>query len=293
MSLSRIACTPDVSYTLGGYRELAPPADLRDTISCVWTYHIDELASPAIAHRVLPDLDVSIAFVRVFLSGKLQSAELIVTGPSSAARFFCPKPGTQIVAIRIKPEWCSDVLRIDPAEHLNSIRPLRAIHRQLEDRLRDRLLRTDRTEEAAAILLHTLQAASETRAIPRDTRLAHAALENLRNNRSASVADAARGMGISDRHLRRVVMQASGIGPKPMQRILRLTRLIMMADRFTNPDWSRLSLAEGYFDQSHLVHETRALTGLTPSELHTERKRQVVDDIHRACPEFPIHTPCQ
>jgi AraC-like DNA-binding protein len=37
------------------------------------------------------------------------------------------------------------------------------------------------------------------------------------------------------------------------------------------PDWSRIAAECGYYDQPHLVHEFRRLSGLTPNEYLASR----------------------
>lgn len=70
-------------------------------------------------------------------------------------------------------------------------------------------------------------------------------------------------LGLSQRQLRRRFHDAVGYGPKTLQRILRLRRFLALADG----DLARAATEAGYADQAHLAHETRQLTGLTPSTL--------------------------
>ncbi|HEU5431885.1 MAG TPA: helix-turn-helix domain-containing protein, partial [Thermomicrobiales bacterium] len=79
----------------------------------------------------------------------------------------------------------------------------------------------------------------------------------------------ARQCGISERQLRRRFESSVGYGPKMLQRILRLQRLLWLA---SGSDGERLGLAglaiaAGYADQPHMTRETVALTGATPGQL--------------------------
>jgi AraC-like DNA-binding protein len=40
------------------------------------------------------------------------------------------------------------------------------------------------------------------------------------------------------------------------------------------PPWARIAAAAGFADQSHLIRECTALTGLTPGEVHRERRSE-------------------
>ncbi len=70
-------------------------------------------------------------------------------------------------------------------------------------------------------------------------------------------------LGLSQRQLRRRMQGAVGYGPKTLQRILRLQHFLAVADT----DLARAAAEAGYTDQAHLAHDTRRLTGLTPSKL--------------------------
>jgi AraC-like DNA-binding protein len=75
--------------------------------------------------------------------------------------------------------------------------------------------------------------------------------------------------GISERQLRRRFAQSVGYGPKTLQRVLRLQRLLWLAKEaeHSSPNLARLAIAAGYADQSHMTRESVALTGATPRQL--------------------------
>ena len=74
------------------------------------------------------------------------------------------------------------------------------------------------------------------------------------------------------RHLRRVVRQAAGVSLKAYARAQRIVGAMTAADRVNRPEWARLAADSGFYDQSHLVRECRALCGMTPVEVHRERR---------------------
>lgn len=75
--------------------------------------------------------------------------------------------------------------------------------------------------------------------------------------------------GLSQRQLRRRFSDAVGYGPALYRRICRLDRFAASAKTASNADISlgQLAADAGYHDQSHLVRDCRALTGLTPTKL--------------------------
>ncbi len=85
-----------------------------------------------------------------------------------------------------------------------------------------------------------------------------------------SVASLAQGLGVSRQHLRRRVLEATGVGPKQLHRIGRLRRVVESIAQGRRPD-AAIAVDAGYCDQSHMVNEFRSLSGTTPSAYARER----------------------
>jgi AraC-like DNA-binding protein len=56
-----------------------------------------------------------------------------------------------------------------------------------------------------------------------------------------------------------------GLPPKAVARIIRFERARAAAEASERPDWTRIALEFGYYDQSHLINDFRAVTGRTPT----------------------------
>ncbi|MDQ6802839.1 MAG: helix-turn-helix domain-containing protein [Acidobacteriota bacterium] len=268
----------NATYALGGYREYAAPFDLREVVENTWLYAGPEVKS---AHRVLPDLTVAIALrCERAEDGSITDARITFTGPTDTVYIFRPHRGVHLEAIRLQPEWCRQLLGIDPREHHNQIVPLAEVSPRLSVRLEDRLLRTKTSSDALRVLIDIIRSLHDAMTPSRDTRLAHSALTLIRQS-PMRIGAVARAIDISERHLRRVVFETAGASPKHYQRTLRLTRMMTTADFDSNPSWSRLAADMGFVDQSHLAQEVRAVTGKTPVELHDERRSQRVSEIYK------------
>jgi AraC-like DNA-binding protein len=80
--------------------------------------------------------------------------------------------------------------------------------------------------------------------------------------------------GYSERQVLNLFRRHVGLSPKQFARIQRFKRLLgalggaedpwLGAGPLPQQDWAGLAAAHGYVDQSHLVHEFRALAGMTP-----------------------------
>lgn len=56
-----------------------------------------------------------------------------------------------------------------------------------------------------------------------------------------------------------------GVTPKRYCRLLRFQRAIAQAHALARIDWADLAVSCGYVDQSHMIHEFQAFSGLTPT----------------------------
>ena len=95
---------------------------------------------------------------------------------------------------------------------------------------------------------------------------------DIRNARAqleagVSVQQVADLMSVSVRKFRQDFAGSVGLTPKAYARVYRLGRLAGSAAAADGErDWAALALQHGYFDQSHMIHEFRALTGVTPMD---------------------------
>jgi AraC-like DNA-binding protein len=246
-------------HRLGHYVELAPPPSLQSVASAVWTYHAPE--SGGAEHRVLPDSGVSLCF---FSRAGLAEADVAIIGPVETPRVFTPPAGLHLDAVRLKPEWCRGLLNVDPAEHVDAVTIVRA------PRLLDRLARA---ADVLTVLLAEVEELLAAARVSAGARVAHEALERIRSTDGSVIGlgALAKSVRVNERRLRRAVVAETGFSPKHLHRVQRLNRAVAAADRAARPEWSRIALDAGYYDQPHLIAEMRALTGLAPRELHRER----------------------
>ncbi|WP_407352863.1 helix-turn-helix domain-containing protein [Luteimonas sp. R10] len=135
-------------------------------------------------------------------------------------------------------------------------------------RLRGRLAAAADTAAAAAVLEHAIAERIATADAPgAHARLAFTAAERLV---SASVRTVARGLGVSERHLRRVFREAVGVSPKAFARLTRFHQALAAARENGATSWATIAAAAGYYDQAHLIAEFHAIAGTTPRALLAE-----------------------
>lgn len=76
-----------------------------------------------------------------------------------------------------------------------------------------------------------------------------------------------RRLGVGERQLRRRCVAAYGYGPQLLTRVMRFQAALELLRRLGSPTLAELAVLAGYVDQSHLTHEVRQFSGLTPRAL--------------------------
>jgi AraC-like DNA-binding protein len=71
--------------------------------------------------------------------------------------------------------------------------------------------------------------------------------------------------GYSARRFTTLFTTAVGLTPKLYSRICRLRAVVEQIAR-CEPDWAQVASEFGYYDQSHLIHDFRQLSGVTPAD---------------------------
>ena len=187
-------------------------------------------------------------------------------GPLTTATFREIPAGGTVVGIRLRPGALGGLVG-PPADELRDLDVAGAdLWRDL-NRVTD-LLGAAATPGAA---LRGLQSFVAGRAGAPDPVVAEA-VRRLMPWRGGGPAALPAALSLSERQLRRRCRAAVGVGPKELQRALRLqgfvARVRASIDRPDAPevDLARWAAEAGYHDQAHLGHECRRLLGVTPGE---------------------------
>lgn len=85
------------------------------------------------------------------------------------------------------------------------------------------------------------------------------------------IASLARDLGLSRQTLVRRFHARTGLTPKLAARLQRFTGVIARLPQVSKDGWAGLAAEAGFADQSHLIGEVRAFTGLAPAALLRKR----------------------
>jgi AraC-like DNA-binding protein len=83
----------------------------------------------------------------------------------------------------------------------------------------------------------------------------------------------ARQASLSQKRFIDVFRSEVGLSPMLFNRVVRFQRVLTTVHARSAPDWTQLALDNGYFDQSHLIRDFLAFSGLSPVDyLHRLRE---------------------
>ncbi|WP_062355193.1 AraC family transcriptional regulator [Pseudoxanthomonas mexicana] len=192
--------------------------------------------------------------------------------------------GQRAVIARLRPGTYEAALGVSASALQGGPVPLDALWAPAQvQRLREHLANTADTQAAGALL----DAAVSSRAARRPTVVATpaflaAALERLQ---VASLGHVVRDLGISERHLRRVLHDTLGLSPKTYARLKRFEHAVRAAQAAGTVNWSAIAADTGYYDQAHLIADFHAIAGSTPTTLMAELREgagDIADRTHTA-----------
>ncbi|WP_251095471.1 helix-turn-helix domain-containing protein [Streptomyces sp. Caat 7-52] len=252
--------------------EQTTPESLRPWITGVRTSPCAEPAEDAFVR--LPDASTKVV-LRVTADGH---RDVLALGPRVRASYHDGNATASCVELRLAPGAARPLLGVPVAELVGRAVPLDALPGSAARRLASGLRWLD-TDEVVPYLSETLPELLPATAESSRTALLLAGVEALsvRGDRApAQVRDVARELAVSERQLRNLFTDGVGVSPKHYTRIDRVRTVLTRAS--TAP-WSEVAAGTGYYDQSHMTSDFRALMGVPPRSYFTGR--------------LPATTPCR
>ena len=235
----------------------APHPALAGLVELFWAMD-SPLREPGL-ERVLPSGTTELVFD---LADPAQPA--LICGPHSEP-FVLRRAGRESFAgIHFKPGGASRLLGVPECEFANARVGLDAVWGRGALDLARRL--AESASPAAA--LRTLESALLAR-LDR-TRVGHPGVayalgELARVPARRSIAELGAGAGLSARRFITVFTAQVGLSPKRFARVRRFQRVLELAHAQPLPDWTRLALECGYYDQAHLVRDFGDFASVSPS----------------------------
>jgi AraC-like DNA-binding protein len=228
------------------YREYSPDARLAGWVECVWTL---ESERPVAGYPVRPDGCMDLIWA--------PETGAQVVGTMTVERRYDLAAGGRTFGVRFRPGMAGAVLRVEAAEITDRTIALEDVWGGKARQVEAQIAEAGSLAAAARALSSSLAAPD---AAPDGVRRAIAAITAAHGE--IDLEWVARQAGMSARQFRRRCLDASGLTPKHLCRVLRFRRACAMVR--PGAEWAEVAAAAGYFDQSHLIRDFREFTGGTP-----------------------------
>ncbi|SCX60953.1 helix-turn-helix transcriptional regulator [Variovorax sp. EL159] len=261
---------PESGVPAGTLRALPVGAALRAHVSHILLYRETFAEGHEMRERVLPDGAVRL----IFNFGDAPSADdgeghaVEAIGASTAPVVVRMRRRVEGLSVTLRPGAAAVLLGVPAGEIGGTAVHLDALWHGEGAELLERMAEAS-DDMARGVLLH---AALQRRLLDGDVARGsaatamHAARLITASGGRKSVRDVAAAVGVGERRLQQLFHAHVGLSPRAWSRLARLHACLRALRLQPSPAWADVAVDGGFYDQSHLVNEFRALCGVTPTE---------------------------
>jgi AraC-like DNA-binding protein len=196
----------------------------------------------------------------------------VLVGPHSEYFVLDTTQQVRVIGVHFRPGGAFPFLR-PPADELHGQQvSMSDVWGEFARELRERLL-IAATVDAQFDLLETALTSRIARPLEHHRAVAFALREFQAGERS--VGEVINIAGISGRRFVEVFKQQVGMPPKQYCRVQRFQRVIRGLPSTAAIDWADVAISHGYCDQAHLIHDFRAIAGISPGEYLLRRSEHL------------------
>jgi AraC-like DNA-binding protein len=246
------------------YTEHRPPGDLASWVACFWRIAGAVTDRAPVVHRVLPDGCADLVFDLESARGSGRAPADLV-GPMSVAQVFELSGTIDMLGVRLRPGAIAGFGRIPADQLLDAAAPISSLPfsfgvsvAELAD-VADPSAQIRLLIEACRMRVATLDQPDPV------VRQALAWWARAERSEFPAISVLTRDLGLSERAFERRFVAQVGLTPVRYRRLARL-RTVLRLHAGGLRDWAAIAASTGFSDQSHLVRDCRAFTGLTPTE---------------------------
>lgn len=254
-------CAPGTTVPASTLRAFTVPAQLQPAVAHVTAYEERFAQGTEVTERVLPD-----GASRLLIDLQRGAASIHVAGASARPVVLAMRGHKHGLSITLHPGATLGLFGVPANALAGRIVPWADLVHQAHRDLPDQLAAAADDGTRVGLVMTSLQALHQP-SDPGSRRLAEHAARQLRAQAGGlSVRALATAMNLSERRLQQVFAAQLGLPPSVWRRLQRLHGTLRLLRGDPAPPWAQLALGAGYYDQSHLINEFRALCGLTPQQ---------------------------
>jgi AraC-like DNA-binding protein len=243
-------------------------AELSQHVSHILLYRETLPSGCEVLERVVPDGSVRLVFNLGDAPSVGEGAGLPVEaiGASTQPALVRLRQRMEGLSVTLRPGAASALLDIPAGELAGSAVPLDELWGADAAEALERLAAEPDTPGRLAVLHAILQRRlRRTQPSPCPAALRAARLISAAGGRQ-KLREVAESIGVGERRLQQLFHTHVGLSPRAWSRLSRLHHCLRALRLEQEPRWAELALRSGFYDQSHLANEFRALCGLTPTE---------------------------
>ncbi len=200
------------------------------------------------------------ASTRLIVRHEFSRRDVMVVGPRTRASYNAADEAATCLRLHLAPGAVRPLLGVAAAELTDRIVALDEFPGPLGE-LADRLLHSP-LPEAVALLTDALPQKLFDDPVESSRRALLAAALSALATDPAPIPEIAARLAVSERQLRNLFTTGIGVSPKHFARITRVRRLVSEAG---STPLSQAAATVGYYDQSHMTADFRALMGIQPA----------------------------
>lgn len=259
---------PESGVPAGTLRAFPVGAALRGHVSHIMLYRESFADGQEMRERVLPDGAVRLVFnfgdAPSVGDAKGEAAEAI--GASTAPVVVCMRRKVEGLSVSLRPGAAAVLLGLPAGEIGGSAVHLDALWHGEGSELLERMAEAPDDAARVALLRTVLQRKLRDADTAGNATAMHAAQLIAESDGRRPLRDVAAAVGIGERRLQQLFHTHVGLSPRAWSRLARMHGCLRALRRQPSPAWAEVALESGFYDQSHLVNEFRALCGITPTE---------------------------
>lgn len=253
------------------YSSHKPAPPLGDFIHSFW----DSTYTPSHSRvRILPRGTIELVInlsedeVRIFDSGQPercgQFPGIVVSGAYAGALDIDPMQHASMMGVHFRPGGAFPFFKATVGELANSHIALEDLWGRSAIELREKLRFAATCKKRFRILEDSLTA--RLRCFSKHPAVSLALSMFGPAGIGDSVRTVAERVGLSQRRFIQVFTAQVGLTPKLFCRVLRFRHAQKFLHQSATLNWSQAALSCGYYDQSHLIHDYREFSGLSPTD---------------------------
>jgi AraC-like DNA-binding protein len=201
----------------------------------------------------------------------------VVSGTRSGPVVIDPRELVSVIGVRFRPGGAFPFLGAPASELADTHVDLEALWGTSAIELRERLCAAKTPAEPFDLLEEALMAHLFRPSAPHDA--VRFALDIFgRADSGLAIRDVAREAGLSQRRFIQIFAREVGMPPKLFCRVRRFRQALETVRHTAAPDWGRVAVDCGYYDQSHLIHDFRSFSNLSPAEFVRQRSDCVMQN---------------